>query len=56
MRRLVGPLCLEEVMAMEALGGCPGNVLGVGSWFVKSYGETAAMYPPQLAPCQMAPG
>ena len=38
-------------MATEALEACPGNVLGVGGWFVESYEETVIMCP-QLVPCQ----
>ena len=49
--RLVGPLHLEVVMATEALGACPGNVLGVGSWSVEFYEETVVMYL-QLVSCQ----
>ena len=56
MRRLVEPLRLGEVVAAEALVGCPGNVLGVSGWFVESYGEIAVICHPQLAPYQMAPG
>ena len=57
MPQLVGLLRLEGVMATEALGACPRNVLGVCGWFIESYGETAVMCPPQLVPCQtLAPG